>query len=300
VIKDMFINAAMKHKYIKYISFSVIFFGLLGIVAWQLAVVQDKCSFQPDGYQKWNCLSPYFEELTNSGSTAAAMEEAIKLKEDRVVADCHLFGHVIGETALEKYDFDTGQAFSSCILGCSNGCFHGVVERFIRNEPDPYDALSKIQNMCDGIDEENDWLSKRNCIHGVGHGLLAHEYLSLEEAIDACEVFDVDGSSWSWPSFCKGGLVMEYMDQYLLLDLDESDFREMIPKVCARIEDIESELVEVCLDVLSLGILYNTGYDLRRSEDLCEELPDPGHVETCRILLFKNVMGERPSILKGF
>lgn len=291
----MLISTVMKRKYIKYIFFSVLCFGLFGIVIWELVVLQDKCSFQSDGYQKWNCSRSYFEKLTNSGSTAAAMEEAIKLKNDRVVSDCHLFAHVIGETALEKYDFDTGKAFSSCIPGCSSGCHHGVLERFIRNEADPYNAISKIQNMCDGIDEKNDWQSKRDCVHGMGHGLRAHDYLPLEEAIDVCEIF---GSHWAYS--CKGGLIMENMDQYLLLDLDEGSFREGIPKICTQIEDIAPELMRDCLGTLGLGFLYNTGYDLQRSESLCEELLNPQHVEVCKELLPGSIMIERPSFLKGF
>ena len=71
-------------------------------------------------------MSPYFENLVYKSSAVEAMEEAIRFKEGRVVADCHLFGHIIGETALEKNNFDVGEAFSSCIFGCSNGLLaHG-------------------------------------------------------------------------------------------------------------------------------------------------------------------------------
>ena len=55
-----------------------------------------------------------------------------------------------------------------------------------------------------------------------------------------------------------------------------------------------------CLGTLGLGFLYNTGYDLQRSESLCEELLNPQHVEVCKELLPGSIMIERPSFLKGF
>jgi len=286
----------------KRISFLLVF-GFLLIIFVEAAFldfrsvsffIKDKeCIFQPDGYKKWDCLGSYFEKLVYKTSTAEAMAEAIKLKEERVVADCHLFGHVIGETALEKQNFDAGEAFSSCVHGCSDGCFHGVMERYVRNEADPYSVVSKMQDMCDSIG--TDWLRKRQCYHGVGHGLLAHGYLSFPEALEACGVFGPE-----WAPQCRGGAVMENMDQYLLLDINEDDFRGVIPKICGQIQSTKSGFIGDCLDSVALGFLYYTGYDLRRSEDLCEEFPNPSHVEICKGSIMSNVFRERPSGLKGF
>lgn len=281
-------------------EFAVLSFGKAGLFTIDLRgiiknflVFKKECVFQSDGYKKWDCMSPYFKEFVYKTSTAEAMAEAIKFKETRVVADCHLFGHSIGETALEKYNFDAGKAFSSCTRGCSDGCFHGVMERYLRNEPDPYNAISEMKSICDSVGSS--WLLKRQCTHGVGHGLRAHGFLPLQDAFTACEVFDP-----VWVPHCKGALIMEHVDQYLLFDLDEDDMREVIPGICAQIESVEPTLVGECLDGLALGLLYYTGYDLRRSEELCEELPNPLHTATCKEHISSNIANERPSIIKGF
>jgi len=281
----------------------VLVFGLLMIIFVEAAFldlrpvsffIKDKeCLSQPDGYEKWDCMSPYFKDLVYRASVGEAMAEAIKFKEERVVADCHLFGHAIGETSLEKNNFDVGKAFSSCVHGCSDGCFHGVMEGYISNKAEPYSVVSEIQNVCDSVG--TGFVLKRQCIHGMGHGLLAHGYLSFPEALDACGVFAPE-----WVPQCWGGVVMENMDQYLLLDLDEDDFRKVIPKICEQVESINPKLIEGCFDSVALGFLYYTDYDLRRSEDLCEELPNSLDVGICKDFIIKNVLNERPSNLKGF
>jgi len=121
-----------------------------------------------DGYKKWSCFIPYFKAITQRVSTVAAMAEAKRLEKSGAVSDCHLFSHVIGETSVERYNFDMGQAFSSCEFGCSDGCFHGVMERYVRYAADPATVISKIKNMCDSVG--TDWVRKRQCIHGIGHG----------------------------------------------------------------------------------------------------------------------------------
>jgi len=300
-----------KHKYIKYTFFTVFFVGFVAIIFWEFSILepgsikqlflgknktfaesQEECPVLSDGYQKWSCSRGYFEEFTNNFSAAAAMGEAIKLQEDGVVADCHLFGHVIGKALIEKSDFDVAEAFAACTFGCGNGCYHGVMEGAILNEADLYNAVSKIQNlhMCDNSNENNnwDWLLKRNCVHGVGHGLLAHGYLSLVEAIDACEVFGPE-----WESTCVGGILMENTDQYLILNLNEEQFIEAIPEVCSQFQGEESALARSCLTALSAGFLYNTGYDLRRSEELCEELQNPWQVSVCIDSIDENLTTQR-------
>jgi len=263
---------------------------LVGNASDPLALPQ-KCLLQPDGYNgSWSCLSPYFERITNEVSTSVAMAEARKFKEQKMVSDCHLFAHVIGETSLEKHNFDTGKAFSSCTFGCSDGCFHGVMERYIRNETDPYSITSKVKNMCDSVG--TDWVQKRRCVHGVGHGLAGHEYLPIPEAINVCEAF---GSDWAF--FCIGGLAMEGMDQYLAAGLDENNLTKIFQKICTP---IEAAGYPSCMTTITLGLLYHTGYDVRRTEKLCEQFPKQEDRDSCKELIPGRIESENPSIIKGF
>jgi len=269
------------------------------IVFWELSVfisnagksiaLPQECLSQADGYKKWSCFEPYFEAVTQRVSTGAAMAEAKSLEKSGVVSDCHLFSHVIGVASVEKYNFDMGQAFSSCVFGCSDGCFHGVMERYVRYASDPNDVASKVQNMCDSVGTE--WIRKRQCIHGIGHGLIAHNFLPIQDALKACESLDLD-----WRRHCVGGLTMEYVDQYLNRNLQESDLKKALPGICAPFESTDpSYKVNSCVFQVSLGLMYYTGHDVERSRKLCEELGNQEYVRTCKNDINEVVLIETPA-----
>ena len=236
-----------------------------------------ECLNQPaDGYStSWTCFKSYFERITNEVSANAAMAEARRFKSQKVVSDCHLFAHFIGENTLEKYDFDIGEALSSCAAGCSSGCYHGVLERYIRDEPDLPNLLPQLKAVCDahGVDDQ----SRHQCVHGIGHGLFAHNYLPPLDAVNGC-----DSLGELWRGVCIGGLTMENMDEYLLLDLDEEQFRKILPEICAPFESLAPDVMRACVIHISLGLLYYTGYDIERTEELCEELSEQGHIDECK------------------
>lgn len=249
-----------------------------------------ECMSQSDGYKKWTCLRPYFEELTDKISAKAAISEATKFKEQGIISDCHIPAHYIGEANLGRHNFDLEKAFYSCSVGeCRAGCYHGVVERYIRNKADPANIIFEIKNVCDRI-EGADSDGKRSCLHGVGHALLAHDYLSFQGAVDACSTFGAD-----WAPFCVRGLSMENMYKYLSLDLDEDNLREAIPEICASVKSKESEVMEQCIVQVASGLLFYTGYDVELSEELCEELSQKDYVVDCKNYIRGHVKHKKPS-----
>ncbi len=269
-------------------SFNLASMDILKISAPDPLEPPQECLDEPDGYKKWVCLGPYFTRVTNEVSVRASMAEAKSLKRQGVISDCHLFSHFIGKTTLEKYDFDLAKAFSSCTDGCSNGCWHGVMERYIRGEEDLSGIASKIKNVCDSI--EGDFSQKVNCVHGIGHGLRAHNYIPLRDAINACDAFGP-----VWRSVCIGGITMENVDQYLELDLDEDTLIKFIPQICDEIESVELDLVALCVYTVALGLMDYTGFDVKRTEELCEELPRQKYIDQCKKMIDVIVAIEEPS-----
>ena len=243
-----------------------------------------ECLDKPDGYNtSWSCFKLYFEKITNEVSVEAAMVEARRFKVEKVVSDCHLFAHYIGAAALEKYDFDIGKAFSSCSYGCSKGCLHGVVKEYLSNE-DPYKPISEIKNACDDAEKG---LLRNECAHGVGHGIL---YLLLPDAFTVCESFDDE-----YQLGCFEGLAMENMDQYLSLDLDENNLRKILPDVCSQIVSLKPNMLDLCMYYIVEGILYYTGYDIERTEELCEGLQQQDYIKMCRNKIPEVIYTQQPS-----
>ena len=243
-------------------SFNLASVDILKISAPDPLEPPQECLDKPvDGFStSWTCFKSYFERITNEVSVSAAMAEAKRFKEQSMMPDCHLFAHFIGESTLEKYDFDIGEALSSCADGCSNGCYHGVMERYLRDEPDLPSLFPQLETVCDahGVD----YVSRFQCVHGIGHGLFAHNYLPPLEAVNGC-----DSLGEHWRTVCMGGLAMENMDEYLLLDLDEEHLKKILPEICAPFESLAPDVMGFCQFHITLGLLYYTGYDIERTEE---------------------------------
>jgi len=239
-----------------------------------------ECLSQSDGYKKWSCFRPYFEAITHKISASASIIEATKFREQGIVSDCHLFAHFIGESTLEKYDFDLGKALSSCTVGdCRYGCFHGVMGRYIGYEAEPSSVSSTIKSACDGVGFDSN--QRNECFHGVGHGLVAHNYLPFLDAFDACKTIDPDQIG-DRAFACMGGVAMERTFQYLSLDPDENQLKESIPEMCAPFESIGPEFMDMCIYNITLKLLFHTGYDIERTEELCEELEEQDDINVCK------------------
>jgi len=250
------------------------------------------CMREPDGYKRWDCLGPYFENLTMQTSARNAIAEATRIKEEGVVSRCHIIAHYIGEAAWEKNDFDMGKAFSSCTPGCNKGCFHAVMQQHLRYQTDPYTIVPQIKNMCDSVSTDTDTSYRRVymwCVHGLGHGLAGHNYLPLLDAVNACETLDELRST----KRCIDGVMMENTDQYL--SLDEDHLREIIPEICEPFESVDPRLMEYCIARMAYGLLYYTGHDIEHTEELCEELPQQDDINVCKNGIYERIKRKKPS-----
>jgi len=253
-------------------------FVFLGFISNRLPSPPKECFDKANEYDKWICFEPYFRELVNKVSPGYAMVEAKIFKERKIIDDCHLNAHFIGEAALEKYDFDAGKAFASCEFGCIEGCFHGVMERYVRYEADPYSVTSKVKSMCDSVSSSNprvETLLKNQCAHGIGHGLVAHNFVPVTEALAACRGIDYERR-------CMGGVIMEHVEQYL--SLEENEFKKILPEICESFLELDDpDAVVICMNNIGVALMWYTKHDLALSKKLCEELKKPEYVRACKI-----------------
>jgi len=238
------------------------------------------CFGEPNEYKKWICFLPYFTDLVNKTSAGYAMRQAKSFKTNGVVDACHLIAHHIGETALEKYDFDAGQAFASCEFGCIEGCFHGVMERLVRSTADPSAVASAVKNMCDMVRTPNlqkEALLKSQCAHGIGHGLVAHGFLPVAQAVSACQ--GLEGGLFQ--ARCRGGVAMEHVEQYL--SLEENKLKETLPAICAPFKAVkDANALYDCHINIGIVLMWYTKHDLSLSQKLCEELQKPEYIYVCK------------------
>lgn len=121
-----------------------------------------------------------------------------------VKGNCHQIAHVIGRAAAKKY-LTLADTYARGDNFCWSGYYHGAVET-IANVIGPAKILSQVNTVCASFLEPTPYsFDHYNCVHGMGHGLMAVQDDELFTALKTCDKFDGD---WQQQS-CYGGVFME-------------------------------------------------------------------------------------------
>lgn len=114
------------------------------------------------------------------------------------MVDCHQQAHFIGRMAYEMYGPPVFQIKNEY---CHSGYYHGAMESFLA-EKGTVNLAATISEVCSYFDTA---FGKFECLHGVGHGILAYEDYDMPKAIITCQKLNDAYSSAS----CYGGMFME-------------------------------------------------------------------------------------------
>lgn len=241
------------------VCFVIVF---LAYVAIPRETVFEKCGQIVAPMLRTQCLIPYFKKLTADTSPTEAIAVAKNLQKEGVIDDCHIIAHVIGAESLRNNDSNPGKAFATCGMECVEGCYHGVMEEYVVQKGTNAPDADELTDICNGV--LPDTTLKRQCLHGIGHGLLRHSSGSLKEAIDMCENFLDDYSA----TMCLGGVFMQNVHN--ILTMDEKVFLEKITTVCTPNDVVlDSRSESICVEAIGPGIMFYTGHDLEKTKGWC-------------------------------
>ena len=132
--------------------------------------------------------------------------------------DCHQRAHNVGQAAYHMFG---AAAFALAGHECQAGAFHGATEALFasRGTANLEEDVAKVCAVA-----ENPFF-RHQCIHGVGHGLMAWTTYELNDALQLCDRMptEVDQGSCYSGTFMEnvvGGLsgVMGHVTQYLRKD----------------------------------------------------------------------------------
>ncbi len=112
--------------------------------------------------------------------------------------DCHQEAHAIGRMG---YEIVGEQAFQQCDASCHSGCYHGAMESFL-NQNGTANLAQNIDDVCKKFGTS---FGLFECLHGVGHGVLAYLDYDLPASINECRGLKDSFAQ----SSCYGGLFME-------------------------------------------------------------------------------------------
>lgn len=138
------------------------------------------------------------EKTLQSMSVKKAMALLISESEGGSAFDCHQEAHNIGRLGYKIYK---EKAFGECNSSCHSGCYHGAMEKFL-NEQGTENLAKDIERICKSFGTS---FGIFECLHGVGHGVLAYTDYDLPEALVECRKL---GDTFSQDS-CYGGVFME-------------------------------------------------------------------------------------------
>ena len=275
------LNNKRSYRYLNFIFLTFLFICLTILSAKHISETQHleslklKCLKNTgEGYETILCLKSYLEELTRTKSAKVAIQETILLKNQKHISECHLAAHFIGKANYDKFKTNVSLAFATCPTLCLEGCQHGVMDAYINASKNLETALFGITNTCQSITSSS-WL-KRQCLHGVGHGIVRHNEYNIVEAINLCNKFPDEYSA----DKCIGGVMMEYTNQYL--SLDENSFIQKLRSVCIPVITTKKpDTIKRCFSNLGGAIVFYVGKDMQKSLKLCENLL-PEYITMCK------------------
>ncbi|MEM7253519.1 MAG: cupredoxin domain-containing protein [Pseudomonadota bacterium] len=112
--------------------------------------------------------------------------------------DCHERAHELGRMAYGLYG---AGAFALSGHECQSGSYHGAIEAMFRERgTDRLEA--NVKKVCAYASNQ---FYRHNCVHGVGHGLMAWTNYELPEALALCDQLETQRDAAS----CFSGVFME-------------------------------------------------------------------------------------------
>jgi hypothetical protein len=196
-------------------------------------------------------------------NTGAALQAAEGLVKSGVmnVNDCHIMGHAVGHASWRK-ERDLGRAFRACTSACIQGCMHGAVEAFMIDGPPAETSPARVRAFCDQLGTNS--LERRQCLHGLGHGVMHQHRKDLTAATNACETLGGRREA----DLCLGGLWMQWA--HFRIHQGGDAYRKAAPAMCDGVRDA---LLAECARAVGGGAMFATGHDPAKSAAICELLP---------------------------
>ncbi len=139
-----------------------------------------------------NLLASFLEEYGPAHTVALLADNA-----SQVGINCHERAHDMGRISYKMFG---AVAFALAGHECQAGAYHGAIEVLFR-ERGTINIQGDIEVLCGDLNR----FFRHQCIHGVGHGLMAWTSYELLDALPLCDRFQAETDQLS----CYSGIFME-------------------------------------------------------------------------------------------
>ncbi len=234
---------------------------------------------------EFKCWEQRYQQIVNNDSPKAAFSDvrAVYEKSEYMRANCHQVSHVIGRAAAERYG-DVVAAYNEGDNFCWSGYYHGVMETVVK-KIGVENIVSQINSICDGARKQQEYsFYHYNCVHGLGHGLMAIKNNELFDALKVC-----DGLSGVWQQeSCHGGVFMENVMSEINPDHKTTYFKaDDLLYPCTA---VEAKYKPQCYMMQTSHALRQINSNYGKMFELCKAA-DAGFLEICYQSLGRDISG---------
>jgi hypothetical protein len=234
---------------------------------------------------QFSCWQKRYNAMVAEDSPEAAMKE-FRTNYDQipyVKSNCHQIAHVIGRAAAKKYPtlaetYQHGDDF------CASGYYHGAIET-VAQEIGADKIVSQVNNICAEFMRSEPYKLKHfNCVHGLGHGLMAVQNGELFTSLKTCD--NLEGQ-WQQES-CDAGVFMENVMNEINVGKHSSYLKKDDPLYpCTA---VEARYLAPCYLMQTSHALIVRNYDYAKVFGDCSTVPAPND-DICYQSLGRDVSG---------
>lgn len=237
----------------------------------------------------FSCYQKHYQKLLRTKGVKVAFADLRQryLGSEYIRAQCHPLTHVIGNAAVAKYP-KVSDAYTHGDSFCWSGYYHGVMEGVIGRI-----GMKKLSKQLDLIckdipGRERYNFDYYNCVHGLGHGLMAITGDELPQSLKLCD--NLTGH-WEQQS-CWSGAFMEnvivdgrnHVTQYLKPDDPHYPCN-----------GVDEKYRNICYLMQTSYMMKVTNGNFPKIFSLCREVQDELHRDTCFQSLGRDASGHSVS-----
>jgi hypothetical protein len=226
-----------------------------------------------NGESPYLCFASHYKDtVKNYGATIAIADIKTRSNQNQsALSLCHPLMHVIGRTAADSYK-TASEAFVHGDSFCWSGYHHGIMEGLIAKIG--FETLAKqLDSICVSIPgKENYSFDYYNCVHGLGHGIMAQLEDEIFDSLAMCDNL----TGWWEQQSCYGGVYMQNI-------IDSTNVTDTLGVVkylkpdepmypCTAVAD---KYKSQCYLGQTSYALQQNGYNYQKVFALCAEAPEP-------------------------
>ena len=182
------------------------------------------------------------------------------------IFDCHNEAHQVGRASYELFGPET---FGKGDANCHSGFYHGAMEAFLA-EKGTNNLSQNIEGICSQFATS---FGNFECLHGVGHGVMAYEVYEMPRALELCG--ELNGSFAQ--SSCYGGVFMENIVAGRglgALSDHETQWVSSDPHFPCNVVDKDASIQVQCYLMQTSRMLDIFNYDFSKVSEECLRAPE--------------------------